>query len=113
MDKSDEKVVYEKTYQLKLKFYNTDRKMKSIIRHILISIMMHPNYMHICFRQISFKSASEVFTPNSGYLSIALNGRLPVIYHFFFMFFRANLSHYFVSPFFFNLSRILSMLNFF
>ena len=30
-DKSDEKVVREKIYLVKLEFYNSDRKMKSII----------------------------------------------------------------------------------
>ena len=69
--KGDEKVVHEKTYLLKLEFYNTDRKMKSIIRCIFISLIMHPNFMH--FRQkISFKNALEIFTPVSGQLRTAL-----------------------------------------
>ena len=34
LDKSDEKVADEKTYQLKLEFDNAGRKMKSAIRHI-------------------------------------------------------------------------------
>ena len=44
-DKSDE-IVREKTYLLKLEFYNTDRKMKSTIRCIFISIITNPNFMH-------------------------------------------------------------------
>ena len=77
-DKSDEKVVREKTYLLKLEFYNTDRKMKSIIRCIFISIIMHPNFIH--FRQkISFKSALEIFSPVNGHSRTALsdNPRYP------------------------------------
>ena len=65
-DKRDEKVVREKTYLLKLEFYNTDRKMKSIIGCIFISIIMHPDFMH--FRQkVNFKSALEIFTSVSGH----------------------------------------------
>ena len=65
-DKINEKVEREKTYLLKLEFYNTDRKMKSTIRCIFISIVMHPNFMH--FREkINFKSALEFFTPVSGH----------------------------------------------
>ena len=71
-DKSDEKVAREETYLLKLKFYNTDRKMKSIVRRIFISKIVHPNFMH--FRQkISFKRALEIFIPVSGLLRTALN----------------------------------------
>ena len=67
------KLVPEKTYLVKLEFYNTDRKMKSIIRCIFISIIMHPNFMH--FRQkISFKSALEIFIPVNGHFRIALKG---------------------------------------
>ena len=33
-DKNDEKMPREKTYWLELQFYNTDRKMKNIIRRI-------------------------------------------------------------------------------
>ena len=32
--KSDEKVALEKTYRLKLEFYNTDKKLKNIIRRV-------------------------------------------------------------------------------
>ena len=65
--KSDEKMVHEKTYLLKLEFYNTDRKMKSTIRCSFISMIMHPDFMH--FRQkISFKNALEIFSPVSGHL---------------------------------------------
>ena len=71
LDKSNEKGVQEKAYLLKLKFYNADRKMKSDIRCIFISIIMHPNFMQ--FRQkISFKSV-EVFAPVSEHLKTALN----------------------------------------
>ena len=70
--KEIEKVIREKTYLLKLELYNTDRKMKSTIRCILISIIMHPNFT--CFhKKISFKSALEMFTPVSGHLRTALN----------------------------------------
>ena len=70
-DNYDEKVAREKTYLLKLKFDNTDRKMKRIIKRIFISIVMHPNLLH--FRQkISFKSALEILTPVSRHLRIAL-----------------------------------------
>ena len=56
-DKRDEKVVHDKIYLLKFEFYNTDRKMKSTIGCIFISIIMYPNFM--CFRQkISFKKRS-------------------------------------------------------
>ena len=59
-DKSDEKMAFEKTYWLKLEFYNTDRKMKNIITCVFISISMHPNFVH--FRQkISFKSTLVSF----------------------------------------------------
>ena len=62
----------EGIYLLKFEFYNTDRKMKSIFRHIFISVIMHPNFMH--FRQkISFKSVLEICTPVSGHLRTALN----------------------------------------
>ena len=44
--KSDEKVAREKTYRLKLEFYNTHGKMKNIIRSIFISIIMHPSFIH-------------------------------------------------------------------
>ena len=67
LDKSDEKVVHETTYLLKLKSYNTDRKMKSIIRCIFISIIMLSNFTHFC-QKISFKSTLEIFTPVSGHL---------------------------------------------
>ena len=70
-DKSGEKVVHDKIYMLKFEFYNTDRKMKSTIKCIFISIIVHPNFMN--FRQnISFKSAIEIFTAISGYLRTAL-----------------------------------------
>ena len=69
-DKRDEKEARKKTYRLKLEFYNTDKKMKNIIRLIFISMIMHPNFMH--FRQkISFKCALEIFTPVNGYLRTA------------------------------------------
>ena len=35
-DKSDEKVAPKKTYRFKLEFYNTDRKIKNVIRHIFV-----------------------------------------------------------------------------
>ena len=71
-DKSDEKVVREKIYLLKLELYNTDRKMKNIIRGIFGSVITHPNFMHFS-QKISFKSALEIFTPISGHLRTALN----------------------------------------
>ena len=40
---------YEKIYLLKLKFFKTERKMKSIIRCIFILRIIHPNFMK--FRQ--------------------------------------------------------------
>ena len=68
-------MVSEKTYPLKLAFYNTDRKIKNIIRRIFNSIIMHPNFMH--FRQkIRFTSALENFTPVNGYLRTDLNNLL-------------------------------------
>ena len=45
LDESDEKVVREKTYCLKLEFYNTDRKMKNIIRRNFTAIIMQPNFI--------------------------------------------------------------------
>ena len=59
-DKSDEKMASEKTYWLKLEFYNTDRKMKNITRRFFISVTTHPNFMHFR-RKVSFKSALEKF----------------------------------------------------
>ena len=57
----------EKTYRLKLEFYNTVRKMKNFIERIFISMTMHPNFMH--FRQkISFKSALKSFASVNGHL---------------------------------------------
>ena len=70
MDKSDGKMVCEKSYQLKLEFYNIDRKMKNVIRPIFISIIMHLNFMHFC-QIISFKSALESFTSVNGHLTTA------------------------------------------
>ena len=67
-DKSDEIVVREKTYLPKLDFYKIDRKMKSIIRCIFISIIMHQNFMP--FRQ--FKSALESFPSVNGHLRTVL-----------------------------------------
>ena len=61
----------DKTYLLALEFYNIDRKMKSIIRYIFISIIMHPNLMHFR-RKISFKSALEIFIPVSEHSRTAL-----------------------------------------
>ena len=62
-DKRDEKVVREKLCRLKLKIYNTDRKMRSIIRFIFILIIMHSNFMH---QKVSFKSELEIFASVSG-----------------------------------------------
>ena len=77
-DKRDEKVVRENTYLLKLEIYNIDRKMKSIIRGIFISIIMYPNFMH--FRQkINFKSELETCTLVSGHLKTALNTSVATI----------------------------------
>ena len=71
-EKMNKKVAHEKTYRLKLEFYNTERKMKNIIRRIIISIIMYPNFIQ--FRQkISFKSALEIFTPVNMYFITALN----------------------------------------
>ena len=71
-DKRDEKVARHKIYQLKLEFYNTDRKMKNTNRRAFISITMHPNFMQ--FRQkISFKSTLEVFSSLNKHLKTALN----------------------------------------
>ena len=72
LDKNDEKVVHEKTYRMKLEFYDTDRKMENVSGYIFISIIMHPNLkMH--FRQkISFKSALKAFSSLSGYLRTVL-----------------------------------------
>ena len=69
--KSKEKVACEKTYQSKLEFYNTDRKMKNSIRRIFISIIMHPNFMYF-YQKISFKSVLKIFTPVYGQLRTAL-----------------------------------------
>ena len=44
--KNDEKMARKKTYRLKLEFFKTDRKMKNIIRHIFISIIVHPILVH-------------------------------------------------------------------
>ena len=67
LDKSDEKIIREKIYLLKLEFYNTHRKMKTIIKRTFISIIRHPNFMH--FRpKISFKKSLEIFTSNSEHL---------------------------------------------
>ena len=61
----------EKTYRLKLDFYNTDREMKNTIRRIFPSIIMHPIFMH--FRsKISFRSALESFALVSGHLKTVL-----------------------------------------
>ena len=71
-DKRDEKVVHEKTYLMELEFYNTDGKIKNIIRCIFISIIMHTNFM--LFRQkISFKSALECFASVSAYFRRAFH----------------------------------------
>ena len=59
-DKSGERMVREKTYRLKLEFYNTDRKMKSIIRRVFFSIIMHLNFMHFRLK-VSFKSTLKSF----------------------------------------------------
>ena len=59
-DKSNEKAVREKTYLLKLEFYNTDRKMQNTIRRIFISIIMHPNFM-LYRRKISFQKCIRKF----------------------------------------------------
>ena len=64
------KVALMGIYRLKLEFYNTDRKMKNILRHIFISIIMRPNFMH-CRQKISFKSALESFASNSWHLKTA------------------------------------------
>ena len=62
----------EKTYRLKLEFYNADRKMKNIIRLIFISLIMRPIFMH--FRQkINFKIALESFSSVSAHLQTAFN----------------------------------------
>ena len=66
-NKKSEKLAREKTYWLKLEFYNTDRKVKNIIRRISISIIMHPSFMQFCHK-ISFKSALETFTSFSSHL---------------------------------------------
>ena len=60
LDKSDKKVVHEKTHLLKLKFYNADRKMKIIIWGIFISVIMYQNFMHF-HQKTSFKRALEFF----------------------------------------------------
>ena len=50
------KVACEKTYWLKLKFHNTHRKVKNIIRCVFTLVIMHPIFMHLP-KKISFKSA--------------------------------------------------------
>ena len=70
-DESAEKVACEKSYLLKLEFYNTDRKMKKIIRHIFTSLITHPIFMHF-HQKSSFKSALESFASASGHLRTAL-----------------------------------------
>ena len=59
-DKSDEKVACEKTYQLNLMFYNTDRKRKMSFDIFLFE----QSCLQISFafvRKISFKTALEYF----------------------------------------------------
>ena len=63
----------EKTYRLKLDFYNTDREMKNTIRRVFPSIIMHPNSMHFrkkilqkcnrkfCFSQWAFENSLKLF----------------------------------------------------
>ena len=67
-NKRDEKVVCKKTYLLKLEFYNTERKMKNIIRRIYTLIIMNPNFMHFC-QKISSKRALGSFISVSEYLN--------------------------------------------
>ena len=71
-DKSDVKEAREKTYRLKLEFYNTDRKMKNINRRIFTSVIMHLIFMHFR-KKISFKSALEIFTPVDPYWKKFIN----------------------------------------
>ena len=66
MDKRYEKMVSENV--LKLAFYNADRKTKYIIRCIVISKIMHPNFMY--FRQKIRLSVLENFALVSGHLKI-------------------------------------------
>ena len=66
-----------KTRGLKIVFYNTDRKVKSITKRIFISVIMHPNFMHFP-QKTSFKSALESFASVDGHLRTALS-RIPSI----------------------------------
>ena len=68
-----------KTDLLKLEFYNSDRKMRSTIRCIFISIIMHPNFLYFC-QKVSFKSELEIFTPVSKHSKIALNQKFTILY---------------------------------
>ena len=65
-------MVREKTYLLKLEFYITDRKMKSISRCIFVYIILHTNFMHF-LQKVICNSALEIFTSVSGQLRTALS----------------------------------------
>ena len=72
-----------KIYWLNLEFYNTDRKMKNIIWRIFISIIMHPNFMHLRHK-INFKIVLESFVSVSGHLRTVLKVEITAVSNMFF-----------------------------
>ena len=58
-------------WKVKLEFYNTDRKVKSTIRCIFMSIIIHRYFMHF-YQKTTIKSALEIFTPICGHLKTIL-----------------------------------------